>query len=135
MPIVTSMAPTKTSPPTFKLNRCWTRLRSLIHVLSWPRHMFARILDRMFQVPWHTSALNLLTCSLVPWPTSVAVLTSVLLLAIALSTQRWKMVQCADLMALLFSMALMLQILIIPSPLRKCQTLDHGDRPTSFRNE
>ena len=35
----------------------------------------------------------------------------------------------------LFSMALMLRILIVPSPLRKCRTLDHGDRPTSFRNE
>ena len=101
-------------------------------MLRWPRHMFARILDRPFQVPWHTSALNLLTCSLMPWPTSMAVLASVLLLVIALFAQRWKM---ADLMALLFSTALMLQILIVPSPLRKCQTLDHGDRPTSFRNE
>ena len=69
------------------------------------RHMFARILDRPFQVPWHTSALNLLTCSLMPWPTSMAVLASVLLLVIALFAQRWKM---ADLTALLFSTALML---------------------------
>ena len=70
--------------------------------------MFTRILDRTFRVPWHTSALNLLTCSLMPWPTGVAVLASVLLLVIALFTQRWKMVQHADLTALLFFMAFML---------------------------
>ena len=43
---------------------------------------------------------------------SVAMLTSVLLLAIALFTQRWKMVQCTNLMALLFSTVLMLQVLM-----------------------